>query len=131
MDRVRRLARQLALPLMLLLPGLGGAWLQLVHPCPERHGAAPQAAAVAGHDDPHAHHEGHHAPEPGSEDASHERCTCVATCGQAGITVVPLAVPALQVAERSIDTLVPAVAQWPPVFTPRDFLPLATAPPAA
>jgi hypothetical protein len=132
MDAVRRLARQLALPLMLLLPGLGGAWLQLVHPCPERHGAAPRPVAAAGHDDAHAHHEGHHAPAPGDDqDASHERCACVAACGQAGITALPLAAPALQVAERAIEPAVPVVPEWLPVFTPRDFLPLATAPPAA
>jgi hypothetical protein len=136
MDRLRRLARHLALPLVLLLPGLGGTWLQAAHPCPVEQGAV----GHAGHGGPSADlagHGGHAAPHQGpddgapAQDAEHATCTCVGACGQGAAPAAPVATTSLQDAVHAFTPIRPTIPAWLPVFAPTDFLPLSTAPPHA
>jgi len=106
-----RRSRLLALALLLLgVPGLGGAWLQVAHPCQrEMPWLAAQGAAPGAHDasGAAAAHSGHGAAvrESGAH-ASHEDpgCHCVGACesargfaptvGAALVALVDLAPPA-------------------------------------
>ncbi|HEX5635016.1 MAG TPA: hypothetical protein VFX50_17355 [Gemmatimonadales bacterium] len=135
MRRLRRLARHLALPLGLLLPGLGGTWLQEAHPCPVEHAAA----GHAGHGAPAAEGSGHgqhvgagdHGSQDGGTESQAPSCTCIGACGQGTAPAAPTPIAFLSGAVGAFTPVQPAVPAWLPVFTPTDFLPLSTAPPHA
>jgi len=125
--RMRSILRHLAVPMVLLAPGLGGSWLQERHPCPTRHATAAQDATSGDH---HASHgAGHH----GQSDAPADQgsgCTCVGTCGQSFARAVPGPLRPLIVAAVIETHIAPPVpAPWLPVSQPSDFLPLPNAPP--
>jgi hypothetical protein len=125
MPMIRLLRRARLLPFMLLLatPGLGGAWLQAVHPCPV------DTPWLAEHQqDQHA---SHHGTESGSIPTS-QSCHCVGACHIAGAALLSTAakVAALVVAgDRPVST--PAPDLDPPVQLSTDRQPPATAPPLA
>ena len=124
--RMRSFFRHLAVPLVLLAPGLGGSWLQASHPCPTRHAPATHAAAQAGHE---AHGAGHHG-QPDTPADHGSDCTCVGTCGQSFARAVPVPVRPVVVAAVVEQHIAPPVpAPWLPVSQPSDFLPLSQAPP--
>ncbi len=133
--RTGPVTRLLALLAALLVPGLGGAWLQLGHPCP-----ATETRTVAVHAGPgghhpgaaHAHgtgHERHESPPHQHEGAT---CTCVGACHHAP-ALLPSADPVgLAVAAAApARTAPPLAASWLPHGHPFDLLPPATAPPLA
>ena len=125
--RMRSILRHLAVPMVLLAPGLGGTWLQERHPCPTRH-------APAAHEDaPAAHHGSHGAGHHGQSDAPADQgtgCNCVGTCGQSCARAVPGPLrPPLIAAAIETHIAPPVPAPWLPVSQPSDFLPLSNAPP--
>jgi hypothetical protein len=125
--RTRSLFRHLALPLVLLAPGLGGSWLQERHSCPTRHLAAVhEAASTDGHATHGAGHQEHsNAPTDDGSD-----CTCIGTCGQSVARAVPAPIrPLIVLAAIEAHIAPPVPAPWLPVSQPSDFLPLSNAPP--
>ena len=125
--RMRLLFRHLAVPLVLVAPGLGGSWLQASHPCPTRH--VPAAHATASSDAHAAHGAGEHQHSDAPADHGAD-CTCVGICGQSVARGVPepnRPVLVAVVVEQHIAP--PTPAPWLPVSQPSDFLPLSNAPP--
>jgi hypothetical protein len=125
--RMRSLVRRLALPMVLLAPGLGGSWLQASHPCPTRHTPAVHAAAPA---DAHADHGTGQHQHPDAPADHGSDCTCVGTCGQSFARAVPVPIRPLVLAALVEQHIAPPVpAPWLPVSQPSDLLPLPNAPP--
>lgn len=118
------LRRFLALLLLAVSPGLGGAALQAVHSCASRD-------AVAAAQDADIHHGGHHGGDHGAPD-DEGGCRCIGDC-QATPFAAPFAVPVVAFAA------VPPFAALPVAAGPRvapslgafRLLPPATAPPRA
>lgn len=122
----------LAVLLALLLPGLGGSWLSLGHPCP-----AAEALAASGNDagGASAEHAGHHGPESPAPDAPghHDgHCDCLGACQGGAVPLAPRGL-ALATAQHTYARVTPAAGwtTWFPLHTPLDLLPLPTAPPVA
>jgi hypothetical protein len=120
--RFRRL-HLLAVVLMLGVPGLGGAWLQTLHPCPVD---APWIAQDASGGDSHSPGGGH-----GHAEGS-DSCQCLGACVAA---FVAPAVRAAQLAQAPfydwIAPAPPARASFLPAARPPHLRPPATAPPLA
>lgn len=123
----RRRLGPLALLLALLLPGLGGSWLSLGHPCPSAVAAAP---AQVDHGHGASHHEGHapHDTEPAGHHGNH--CECLGACHAGPGLLVPSAPELAAVAEQH-HPVVPRSRQaaWFSPHVPLDLLPPPTAPP--
>jgi hypothetical protein len=120
-QRLRRL-RLLAFVLMLGVPGLGGAWLQALHPCPVE---APWIVQDAGHDA--------HTPAGGHDHAGgSDTCQCLGAC-VAAFVAPPVRTP--QLAQATLGEWVapvpPARTSFLPAARPPHLRPPATAPPLA
>ena len=113
-----RRSRLLALALLLATPALGGAWLQVGHPCPVD---APWLST--GGNEGHGEHDPHSTPGT---------CHCVNSCQAAAVAAIAAA-PVLQLAAAPPPAAPPAFAPAAPLpaFRPADRLPPATAPPTA
>lgn len=125
----------------LLVPGLGGSVLAVLHPCPvgtpwmATTASADAATSASDAHDAHAHHAAAEAPAP--ESSSHQHadgasCSCVGACSMSGVTAIVASLPPF------IDAPVLAGVDRPG-FTVvaarlsarlRDLLPPSTAPPA-
>jgi hypothetical protein len=93
-----RQCRTLAVALLLAVPGLGGTWLTLAHPCPvDMPWLAPSGHGGHGAESSHGHDD---AP-PGSTSS----CNCVGACQSVGVALN--SIPAG-------PTVIAAVAGWNP-----------------
>lgn len=123
----RRCLGPLALLLAILLPGLGGSWLSLGHPCPTSVAATP---APMNHG-PDASHHDHGAPHD-TQSAGHHgsHCDCLGACQAGPVLLVPAA-PELAAAGEQHHPAAPRPRQvaWFPPHVPLDLLPPPTAPP--
>lgn len=134
MARLRRL-RWLALVLLVAVPGLGGAALQAVHPCPVDApwlAAAPSTPADMPADTPAHGHHGAPAGAPSHDAGGHgDVCHCVGACA-AALAPAPIT-DAGRILEIDADVvaqvLVAPAAELPPAAPPLDRLPPTTAPP--
>lgn len=128
MSRPRR--APLALLLALLLPGVGGSWLALAHPCPAAlavtGGGQHEVPAAAGH---HGHDGSHSAPAQG-EHGTH--CQCLGACQGGAVPLAPAATELASIQQAYVPVAIARGATtWFAPHTPLDFLPPPTAPPAS
>jgi hypothetical protein len=123
MARLRRL-RWLALVLLVAVPGLGGAALQLAHPCP-----VDSPWLALGHDAGHSVHDSHGAPAD-SRASAPESCQCVGACA-AALAPAPITDAGLIAELGDQEARRPAVplSELAPASRPLDLLPPTTAPP--
>jgi hypothetical protein len=112
-----RRSRLLALALLLATPALGGAWLQVAHPCPVD-------APWAGHPDAGGHGD-HDSPGHG------ETCHCVGSCAASAAAILTAAAAVSgMLDEAPAPPRPPRAALTVPALRPSDRLPPATAPPS-